>query len=212
MELKIKKENNHSLATYLNRMGDTYFAHSTITKNGKRKYFASRNIEGALAQLPEGLVFGENINGVVTIQKPKPMLVPKADLDLVRQRVSEFRHLVYYCVDVKKKDILIYEPMGLDSIERLSNLSSYSIIDKLKRSDEFCYQKRQSKGVEEIIRRQQYEKIMRFRYDKKDGSYRVERRCYLGNEDWLPLGTGTLEELLNKYLCHIGKESFFELN
>jgi hypothetical protein len=57
----------------------------------------------------------------------------------------------------------------------------------------------------------QYSPVMRFTLDKPQKKYRVERRCYRGDSDWILLSFGSLPTLLNKYLKHIGKESFFDL-
>jgi hypothetical protein len=224
-------------ATYVNRMGDTYFAHRGLTKTGKPKYFASKKDEGALEKLPDGLVFGESINGIVTIQRPKPLLVPQAEIDLVVRRVGEFQHLKHYRVEAKGKAILIHEPMGLESINTLAELGSYSIFDDLKnklgstfddalartakdmgisvsdwkRADALFAAERRKNGKEYLIRNIQYDAVMRLTRDQTLGLYFVERRCYLGEINWAYLETCTLAKLLKKYIRHIGKESFFEL-
>lgn len=224
------------LASYINRIGHEYFVHQGVTKTGKPKYFASQKREGAIAQLPDGLVFGENINGMVTIQRPKPMLVPEAEIELVKQAVAKFKHLKSYRVESKGKAILIYEPMGMESIKELAKMSSYSMladlqsmfgstfdaaiskvaqdmgisVDDLKKADAHAAAEKRKKTVEHMIRNVQYDAVLKFTFDPSLGEYQVERRCYRGEEQWLAVGYGKLEKMLKKFVRHIGKESFFE--
>ncbi|MFN7727644.1 MAG: hypothetical protein ACK5P7_00645 [Bdellovibrio sp.] len=113
-----KSRKTRESASYINRLGQEYFVHQGMIKTGKPKYFASQKRDGALARLPDGFVFGESINGIVTIQRPKSMLVPAADLDLVKQSVAKFQHLKSYRVEPKGKAILIYAPMAAEHMTR----------------------------------------------------------------------------------------------
>ena len=49
--------------------------------------------------------------------------------------------------------------------------------------------------------------------DNAHSRFRVERYSFLGSiDDWMDLGdAGRLEVLVEKYVGHLGKESFFEL-
>jgi len=234
---RVKSAKIPSLASYTNRMGHQYFVHQGLTKTGKAKYFASQKSEGAITKLPAGFVFGESINGVVTIQRPKICLIPLEDLKLVKRAISDHRHLKHYQVEAKDKSILIYEPMGMDSVDTLSNLGSYSMFDdlkrmlgdkfdeafektakdmgltpsELKRADKKAADERRKKGAEHMLRNIQFDAVMRFTLDPIFGPYQVERRCYRGEEHWASLGFGELDKLLKKYVRHIGKESFFDL-
>lgn len=225
------------VASYTNRKGHQYFAHQGVTKTGKPKYFASQRSEGAISKLPSGFAFGESINGVVTIQRPKSCLIRQEDLDLVKRAMSEHRHLKHYRVEAKDKSILIYEPMGMDSIDTLSKLGSHSMFDNLKRMfgdkfddalektaigmgltpkelkrvDRLAAEERKKRSVEHMLRNIQYDAVMRFTLDRICGPYQVERRCYRGEEPWASLGFGSLDRMLKKYVRHIGKESFFDL-
>lgn len=232
---KFKKPLN--AASYINRVGHEYFVHQGITKTGKPKFFASQKREGALAKLPHGFIFGESINGIVTIQRPKLLLVPEAEIELVKQKVAEFPHLKHYRVEAKNKSILIYEPLGMDSIGALAKVDSYSMLGNLKtmfgprfddamaktakdmgitvadlkRADTYAAEEKRKKTVEHLIQNVQYDVVMKFTLDPILGPYCVERRCYRGEEEWAPLGYGPLDKMLKKYVRHIGKESFFDL-
>src|SRR3989344_991640 len=172
-------------ASYVNRMGHQYFVHQGLTKTGKPKYFASQKCEGALAKSPDGFVFGESINGIVTIQRPKPLMVSETDIDLVKQKVAEFQHLKHYRVEAKDKAILIYEPMGMESVNTLAKLGSYSMLENLKsmlgskfedalvktakemgitvndlkRVDALSAEERRKRGAEHLIRNIQYDAV-----------------------------------------------------
>jgi len=223
--------------SYVNRMGREYFVHQGLTKTGKPKYFASQKREGAITRLPHGFVFGESINGIVTIQRPKPPRVPETDIVLVKQKVAVYQHLKHYRVEVKDKTILIYEPMGLESVDTLAKSGSFSTLDNLKsmlgskfedalakaakemgitvsdlkHADALSVEERRKTGAAYLIRNIQYDAVMKFTIDPVQGPYRVERRCYRGKKDWVFLGCGTLEKMLKQFVRHIGKESFFEL-
>jgi hypothetical protein len=234
---QVKSKRTLRAVSYINRMGNEYFIHQGITKSGKPKYFASQKREGAIARLPHGFIFGESINGMVTIQWPKPLLIPEAEINLVKQAVAEFQHLKQYRVEAKDKTILIYEPVGMDSISTLANLGSYSMlvnlkamlgsrfeeslaktakdmgitVSDLKCADALTAEEKRKKSDEHLMRNVQYDAVMRFTLDPIFGPYRVERRCYRGEEHWASLGCGPLGKMLKKYVRHIGKESFFDL-
>lgn len=225
------------LAAYINRIGHEYFVHQGITKIGKPKYFASQKQEGALEKMPHGFIFGESINGVVTIQRPKPVLVSEVEIELVKQKLTEFPSLKHYRVEAKGKEILIYEPMGMESINELAKASSYSMLDDLramlgpkfddalskaandmgisvrdlKFANAYAARKKRKKSTEQMIRNIQYDAVMKFTFNPSLEQYQVERRCYRGEEHWLFLGSGPIEKMLKKFIRHIGKESFFEL-
>ena len=236
-EERIKPTKSTNIASYVNRMGHEYFAHQGVTKTGKPKYFASQKRDGAIGKLPKEFIFGESINGIVTIQKPKPSLIPVEDIALVKSKVAELRHLKEYRVETKIQAILIYEPMKIGTSETPEGLNAYSMLDNLKsmighgwkdalaktakqmgmtvdvliRADSIVAAAKRKKTEEYMIRNVQYDPVMRFTLDPLLSPYHVERRCYRGDRDWISLGFGTLDKMLKKYVKHVGKESFFEL-
>jgi hypothetical protein len=59
-----------------------------------------------------------------------------------------------------------------------------------------------------------FHQMLRFTLtDEKTRRFSVERWCFRGSiDDWFPLlGGGTLSQVVEKYLRHLGRESFFEL-
>lgn len=188
-------------------------------------------------RLPKGFIFGESINGVVTIQRPKVSVLPETDVASVRDQLAKFRHLQSYRVETKDKSIIVYEPVGMDAIEALSKVGSPSMLDSIKamvgpyfeaaiaktakdmgisveefkRIDAIAKADRDKRTIKHLLRNIQYSPVMKFTFDPRFGPYQAERRSYRGNEDWATLGTGPLEKLLKRYIRHIGKESFFEL-
>ncbi len=224
-------------ASFTNRMGQQYFAQQGVTKTGKPKYFASRKSEGALVRLPKGFIFGESINGVVTMQRPKHSVLPEKDVELTKQQLEKFRHLQNHRIEMRDKSIIIHEPVGMDAIETLVKVGAPSMLESLKsmagrhfesalvnaaknmgisveefkRLDAAAAALRNKKAIEHMRCNIQYTAIMRFTMASHSESYQAERRCYRGNEDWATLGVGPLEKLLKRYVRHIGKESFFDL-
>lgn len=225
------------LVSYTNRKGQAYFLHQGFTKTGKPKYFASQKRECAISKLPDGYVIVENINGIVTVQRPKPVLIPDEDIKLLREKVAEYRHLEHYRVEVKDNAILVYEPIGMDAVKSIDKLTSPSMLEsmktmlgshwkdalaetakkmgmsvaELKRMDSLAATQQRKKTTDYLMRNMQYDTVIRFILDPLLGAYRVERRCYRGERDWASLGFGSLDKMAIKYIKHIGRESFFGL-
>ncbi|MGK5082980.1 hypothetical protein WDW37_06715 [Bdellovibrionota bacterium FG-1] len=225
--------------SYVNRKGDAYFLHQGTTKLGKPKYFFSRSPEGSLSEIPSGFVVTESINAVVSLARPRPTLIPTPDTKSVETRVRSYRHLVHHHVESKGNSILIYAPIGQDLIERtkpeefsvlaslkpffeslgrspgefLSEIASNTgmTVEQIQQMDKAASEEKRSRFTDKFKQTMQYDPVMRFVFEKHSGQYRVDRRCYRGEHDWLSLGVGSIESLAAKYVRHIGKESFFEL-
>jgi hypothetical protein len=233
-----KSNSRHPIsASFTNRMGRQYFVHQGLTKTGKPKYFASLNPDGALMRLPKGYVFGESINGVVTIQRQRQLTLPLEDIASAERHLQTIRHLQDYRAAPKNKSIIIYEPVGMDAVKALTSANTPSMLDSLKamlgpsfesalantakelgilveeykRIDAAASAERNRKTREHMIKNMQYSAVMRFTAHPLAGTYQAERRCYRGNEEWIVIDSGSLEKLLKKYTRHIGKESFFDL-
>jgi hypothetical protein len=57
--------------------------------------------------------------------------------------------------------------------------------------------------------------MMRFRLvDEKDRVFEAERYCFLGSiDEWISIGVpGKLKSLARKYVRHLGKDSFYEID
>jgi hypothetical protein len=88
--------------------------------------------------------------------------------------------------------------MGI-TVAELKKLDAYEAAQKLK------------SAYESMVGRLSFSPILRFTWDGLLGKYLVHRRCFKGDLDWLKLSPGTIGVVANKYIKHIGRESFFEL-
>lgn len=99
--------------SYTNRKGATYYLRATVTKKGTVRYAMSRSEEGAIDELPEGYEVTESPNGMVSVRLAKPRLILPAEEALVKSALNGFG-LKYYRLEVKDKDITVFEPEGGD--------------------------------------------------------------------------------------------------
>ncbi len=95
---------------HVNRKGDTYYLHQGRTKTGKPKYFFSKKSEGELCgQLPDGFEIYENPRGQVFCRRIKPKLITDQEIEVVREAIRKCGKQFFAAVDVKGKDIIVYE-------------------------------------------------------------------------------------------------------
>jgi hypothetical protein len=95
---------------HVNRKGDTYYLHQGRTKTGKPKYFFSRKSEGELCrELPDGFEIYENPRGQVFCRRIQPKLIRDEEIEVVREAIRSCGKHLWAGVDVKKKNIIVYE-------------------------------------------------------------------------------------------------------
>jgi hypothetical protein len=174
--------------SFTNSRGVEYFVHQGKAKLGKPKYFISKSHEHALQQMPTGYEVGEDINGVAYIRKKQVSLIPDEDLKLVTSACESLKHLRAHRVAAKKNMIIIYGPIS-------ATLEDWMPECPLKG----------------LGGREPSEAVMRFVQLKGTDEYCVERKCFRGEVEWLPLAAGPLSALTSKYVRHLGKASFYEL-
>jgi len=236
-----QQKENPKLWRYTNRWGDSYFLHSKVTKNGKTSYFMAKNrAQGALSTIPPGYEVTENVNGMVFIGKPRAQLIPDIDVRLMKTKLAKFKHLKKHQVQAKYDQLVIFSPIDAGIAEQMQ-VDNFSYLNSLRRTFETMgkgkfegiveeaaskmgvttkqfremerklAKERRDEVVRQLEMRIQYEPVLRFTKQKGRYLYTAERRYYRGEEEWLFLGEGTLETLSNKFIKHIGKESFFDL-
>jgi hypothetical protein len=183
--------------TYTNRKGKTYYLGEKKTKTGKKRFVFSKEPTGKpVIELPKGFEITESVNGVVSLSKAVPSPILPSEVDTVRNALAAHSHLSRHRVDSKKKDIIVYEPIGGDPDRIAEALGVH--VSALKVLEDSA----------------QYTPVLRFRLlDEKSREFSVERMCYRGSIDgWLQLSDGgEIERLARRYVGHLGKESFFEL-
>jgi len=189
---------------YTNRRGTRYFVFQGETKTGKPKYYASRKPESdkgvRIDALPDDFeIFEHPESTVVTIRKRKPTRVLPEERDLVHQTALEQSACSTVLTVIEGDRIVVYTPQESSMLssafsERFGIFSS-RIADVVTRSAGFSGE---------------------LRFKLVDAEFRVwqtERYCYRGSIDrWIEIGRRDfLDSLAEKYVPHLGRESFFEL-
>ncbi len=196
------------VAAHTNRFGDTYYLHHGTTKTGRARYFVARAVgPGALSAMPEGFEFAESINGVVSVKRVggRSGLVPQADVDAVRREMARHDRLRHYAVDVRKDEIIVYEPEG-SLVEMVQDPAGWGRAFGLPPEVPV-------RRLEARAPRTRYAPVMKFGFAFicVPDVYLAFRRSYSLESGWWMLSHGPLLELLRKYLPHLGTEKFFEL-
>ncbi|BAY81551.1 hypothetical protein NIES267_10280 [Calothrix parasitica NIES-267] len=115
--------------------------------------------------------------------------------------MKRFSSLQYYQIDAKKDIIYIYT--SNQNVAGLSEIFS-----------EFSFRK----GVDvqsQLARSISYSPMLRFVLnDEQKRIFMTERFCFLGSiDDWIEIGEpDILKKLVEKYVKHLEKESFYELH
>ena len=180
--------------THVNRREDTYYLHAGTTRTGKPRYWFSRSAEGDLVEaIPEGYEDYENPDAQVFLRKKRPQVIMPFEVAVVERGLKRYASDQNCLVDVQKEHIVVYHAdrvtLDLDSFGFRELPPSY----------------------------RSYMKVMRFSLiDEDERTFRVQRWCFRGSIDrwidlWMSGGSGTLADLVERFLPHIGKESFFEL-
>jgi hypothetical protein len=190
---------------YTNRRGDVYHLQSKVRKTGVESYSFTRNLTGTPADhLPEGYEVRElPDNAQVVLRRIKSSEILPQEKQMTEAALSEQAGLDHFIVDVGENEIVIWLPDtdlddGLERIATEFPLGQLGLV-RLR---------------ERLVRRARYSKMMRFVLtDAAKRRFDAQRWCFLGSiDDWFYLdGNKPLPDLLNKYVKHLGKESFFDL-
>ncbi len=191
--------------TYTNRMGDTYYLHEGRTKAGKVRYFVAKTLrEGVLSEMPEGFEFFESINGVVSVRKIdlSAASIPDGDVALVRAEMVRHAHLCGHRIDVIKGEIVVFEPLTGTSPDLATEVVRAS----------FMRPQGPDTRRGRLRRRVRYYPVMKFVPLQERSGYSVYRMTYRGDGGWSwPLASGSLRELLQRFVGRIGTDEFFEI-
>jgi hypothetical protein len=191
--------------SYTNRKGSTFFLCQGTTKTGKVRYYFARESKGKeIEGMPSGYEVSESVNGVVSLVKVRPRLIPTDEVALVEAALKRLPNGDNYRVVVKHDQVIIYEGSGPD-VEGIIALFGKNIprpagvIGQLKAQ------------MERYVR---FTPVMRFILTDPDKrAYAAERWCYSGSiDDWINVGkSGKLEHLARKLIPTLGTDAFFEL-
>lgn len=187
---------------YTNRKGQLYYLHQGTTKTGKPKYFFSMKSDGSLVKtVPDGFEIYENPNAQVFLQKKQPKIITDEEIAIVERGMNKLSCFQYYQIDVKKDIIYIYTPN-----ENTSNLSELFSESSLRNGIDI------KTGMSRVLT---YSSMLRFILDDEHKrTFTTERFCFLGSiDDWIEIGyPDTLQKLIEQYVKHLGKDSFYELH
>ena len=188
---------------YLNRKGDSYYVFQGVTKTGKPKYYVTRKTDSEagspIKSLPDDFeLFESPIDGRVSIRKRIPSDILDNELHFVKERISSmFLHIKTQVV-CEGRSRVIYESAGADEFKSMA--SAFGGLT--------------SKFVEAMQASCPMSPAFRFKLiRKKERIFEAQRFCFRGGiEDWISLHhEGSLDELCQYYVKHLGKESFYEL-
>ncbi len=184
---------------YRNRKGIIFYLHVGTTKKGKPKYYFSRKKQDNVAEsIPRGYEIYENPNAQVFLRKIQPKVITDAEVELVRLGLEKKGNVKYFMVETKKDAIIVYKAANnMDELlEVLGILNAANKNEILK---------------QEMLR---YEAVMQFQLvDKEKRLFIAKRYCYRGSiDDWIYIGDeNTLDALVNEYVRHVGRDSFYDL-
>ncbi len=189
---------------YTNKKSQIFYLHQGTTKTGKPKYFFSMKSEGTLVdEVPDGFEIYENPNAQVFLRLIQPKIITDEEVALVEQGMRQISKLQYYQIDVKKNAIIIFEAnQDVEALTGLAELLKFS--SRVDQAD--------TKHL--LTRWISYSPMLRFvLVDKEKRVFKTERYCFLGSiDDWITIGAmDELQNLVKKYVKHLGQESYYEL-
>ena len=154
-----------------------------------------------MESIPEGFELYENPNAQVFLRKTLPKLITEEEKRIVEEGMRQYADVEYFKIDVKGNAIVIYTAdQNVDAIVNILKDFAPVMGDTKIRS---------------VLRPEiRYSPVLQFvLHDVKKRTFATQRYCYRGSiDDWIYVGgSGKLEKLVQQYVKHLDKESFFEL-
>ncbi|MGO8744972.1 MAG: hypothetical protein ACLQNE_03175 [Thermoguttaceae bacterium] len=197
-----------SAVEYTNRKGDKYYLQVGKTRTGKPRYWFGRKLTGEpVESVPAGFEIYEHPQaGLVFLRKTKPSEISPLEREMLSDGIRRYAALEHFIVDVDGDSLVVYLP-SMDDRQADRALSVFGDLQSV-------LPLRMQAAKEEMIRRSDYTKMMRFDLVNADQRMFVVRRwCFRGSvDDWIWIGgPASLAELVRNYGQHLGKESFYDL-
>jgi len=191
--------------TYTNWKGVTYYLCRGITKTGKPRYYFAREPKGEpVEQIPEGWKINESVNGTVSLVKDRPVQIRPEELKAVEAAVRRHPKSYNYRVAVKDKRIEIYERVGPDLDDFITEFSKVGLLVPGR-----------AEWVRELLEdRARFAPVLRFiLMDAEQRTFCTERWCYLGSiDDWIDVGPmGPVDRLARQWIPKLGTDALFEV-
>ena len=189
---------------YVNRKGEEYFLFEGRTKTGKPKYFCSRK-EAAkgdrLAEMPADYEWRESPqDAVVSVRKQRETLISDGEQAAVAEAIRSLAELSTFFVDIDGPALIVYLPdRDPGDVDRLMQLLGVPLSESMGSW---------------TAAHGRYSPTYRFELvDREQRLFTIERWCYRSWVDgWRLLSSGApLSRHLEKYVPHLGQESYFDL-
>ena len=192
--------------TYTNRQGRTYYLCRTQTKTGSPWYFFAREPKGEpVDEIPPGYEIRENVNGLVSLGKVRPVRILPPERELVETLVHRHPKPHNYRVDIKGEAIVIHERVGPDLDDVIGGLRGPLHIP-VRRLDALR---------ETLDQGARFSPELRFvLHDEEQRTFQTERWCYLGSiDDWIEIGPrGPLRKLARRFIPLLGTDSLYDVH
>jgi len=193
---------------YVNRKDDRYYLQAGKTRTGKPRYYFGRELTGTpVEDLPEGYEVCESPGtGQVHLRKRQSTPITPQERETVAEGIRRHAGLEHFILDVSGKSLVVYLPaMEERAADRLLETIGGGFL---------LHSTRAAEVKQDMIRRSQFSKMMRFQLvDKKNRLFVVHRWCFRGSiDDWIYLaGPASLDDLVREYVPNLGKDDFYEM-
>ncbi|MFV1966331.1 MAG: hypothetical protein ACC628_12980 [Pirellulaceae bacterium] len=193
---------------HVNRKGDTYYLITGRTRTGKpRYYFSRKQSDASVDRVPDGYeIYEKPGSAQVYLRKVKPTKITPLEHEMVADGIRRHAGLEHFVVDIEGDSLVIYLP-GMSETDATG-------IASLLSSPLLAASAKLQAAKAEMIQRSAYSEMMRFELvDADERLYTAQRWCFLGSIDaWHYLaGPTPLATLIEQYVPHLGKETFYEL-
>ena len=191
---------------YTNRKSRTYYLHQGKTKKGNpRYYFSMKGDSNLVEDLPDGYEIHEHpVNAQVFLRKKQARIITDIEKHLIGKHLGKLKSSRRYVFDIKGKVITIFESdQDVGDLRELFNEVSYP--------GSWHAQFTVDSFIDCNIG---YFPVMRVTLDDETKrTFVIERYSFRGSiEDWIYIdGPDALDDLLDSYSKHLGKESFYDL-
>ena len=191
-----------------NRRGDVYLLQAAKTRSTKPRYYFGRKLTGdPVEEVPAGYEVRESPeSGQVFLRKQRPTNVTPIECDIVAQAIRSLSNVDQFIVDVEDDCLVVYLPTV--------NRNKANELVRALAGPDALHVPRFRDARDELIRESLHEKVMRFELlDTERRLFHVERWCFRSSHDgWMHLGgPACLSDLAERYVEHLGEESFYEL-
>lgn len=189
--------------TYTNRRREAYYFRAVETAKGGTRYYIVKSPEypDLIDELPVGFEIHEQpYEGRVVLRKKVPVLISWQEKELVECAVLELSDLKDIIITAEKDTITVWH-------------SQFNYIDG--QDENLSAEEAEKEWGERLYMWKKYDDNFRFvLVDPQKRTFQAERRTYLSlmSDDYAPLknGCGTLDELIERFCPHMGRDSYFE--